>query len=77
MDSHDSNNTKIERERRKNMLVRPRNAAKYLDIGLSTFWLYVSQGKIKTIKLSDRVTVVHKDELERFVNHSIYTPKGA
>jgi predicted site-specific integrase-resolvase len=55
----------------KDMVVRPRNAAKYLDIGLSTFWLYVSQGKIKTIKLSDRVTVVHEDELERFINQSI------
>lgn len=55
------------------MVIRPKNAAKYLDIGLSTFWLYVSQGRIKTIKLSDRVTVVHEDELERFINQSIPT----
>lgn len=55
------------------MVIRPKNAAKYLDIGLSTFWLYVSQGKIQTIKLSDRVTVVHEDELERFINQSIPT----
>lgn len=55
------------------MVIRPKNAAKYLDIGLSTFWLYVSQGKIKTIKLSDRVTVVHEDELNRFINQSIPT----
>ncbi len=55
------------------MVVRPKNAAKYLDIGLSTFWLYVSQGKIQTIKLSDRVTVVHEDELQRFINQSVPT----
>lgn len=59
------------------MVVRPKNAAKFLDIGLSTFWLYVSQGKIQTIKLSDRVTVVHEDELQRFINHSASTLKGA
>ena len=47
---------------------RPKNAAKHLDIGLSTFWSYVKQEKIKVIKLSSRVTVVSSDELERFIN---------
>lgn len=46
---------------------RPKDAAPYLSVGLSTFWLYVSQGKIKTIKLSDRVTIVTQEELDRFI----------
>lgn len=46
---------------------RPKEAAKFLAIGLSTFWLFVKQGKIKTTKLSERITVVSEDELKRFI----------
>lgn len=46
---------------------RPKDAASFLGVGLSTFFLYVSQGKIKTIKLSDRVTIVRQEELDRFI----------
>lgn len=50
-------------------LYRPKDAAKYLGIGLSTFWLYVQQKKLKTNKLSERVTVVKKHDLEAFVDN--------
>jgi len=46
---------------------RPKKAAEYLGIGLSTFWLYVKQNKIKVSKLSPQVTVVSEDELKRFI----------
>ncbi len=47
---------------------KPKEAAHYLSIGLSTFWLYVSQNKIAVKKLSSRVTVVSQEELDRFVD---------
>ena len=47
---------------------RPKEVAEYLGIGLSTVWLYIKQGKLKKTKLSDRVTVITKDELDRFMN---------
>lgn len=46
---------------------RPKEAAHYLGIGLSTFWLFVKESKIKTKKLSTRTTVVTKEELDRFL----------
>ena len=37
--------------------MRAKELAKHLGIGLSTVWFYSKQGKIKPIKLSERVTV--------------------
>jgi hypothetical protein len=51
-----------------NQYYRPRTVAKKLNIGLSSFWLYVKQNKLSTIKLSARVTVVSDSELQRFIN---------
>jgi len=51
--------------------LRPKEAAKYLSCGLSTVWLYAKQGKIKPIKLSDRVTIFKKEDLDRFINANI------
>jgi excisionase family DNA binding protein len=48
--------------------LRAKEACKYLGIGLSTLWLYVKQGKIKPIKLSPRVTIFKKSELDNFIN---------
>lgn len=47
--------------------LRAKNAAQYLDIGLSTLWLFASQGKFTPIKLSDKCTVFAIEELEAFV----------
>lgn len=50
---------------------RPKEAAQFLSIGLSTFWLYVKQNKLRTIRLSDRVTIVKREELENFINANV------
>ena len=51
--------------------MRAKEAHKYLGIGLSTLWLFVKQGKIRAYKLSDRVTIFKKSELDEFINASI------
>ena len=48
--------------------LRAKEASKYLSIGLSTLWLYARQGKLNPIKLSQRVTIFKKSELDEFVN---------
>jgi predicted DNA-binding transcriptional regulator AlpA len=50
--------------------LRPKEASKYLAIGESTLWLYVKQGKLNPIKLSQRVTIFPKKELDRFITES-------
>ncbi len=50
--------------------LRAKEACKYLGVGKSTLWLYVKQGKLKSIKLSDRVTIFQKKELDRFITES-------
>ncbi len=51
--------------------VRPKEAAKYLGVGLSTIWLYAKQKKITPIKLSERVTIFKKEDLDRFINSGV------
>lgn len=46
---------------------RAREAAQYLGIGVSTLWAFTKAGKIRSIKLSPRVTLWSKSELEAFV----------
>ena len=46
--------------------LRDKQAAEYLGVGTSTIWLYTKQGKLKAIKLSERVTVWSKTELNAF-----------
>jgi len=47
---------------------RPKDAAKYLGVGLSTVWLYIKQGKLQSIKLSDRVTIISQESLDNFMS---------
>ena len=47
---------------------RPKEAAQYLGVGLSTIWLYIRQNKIKTKKISDRVTIISKSDLDSFIS---------
>jgi len=44
--------------------LRAKEVAQYLGIGLSTVWLYAKQNKLTPIKLSARVTVFDKSELD-------------
>lgn len=46
---------------------RAKEAAIYLGIGKSTVWLYAKQGKLTPVKLSTRVTVFHKIELDKLI----------
>lgn len=50
---------------------RPKDAAKFLGVGLSTIWLYIKQGKIKANKISDRVTIIKRTELDNFIGTKI------
>ena len=47
---------------------RAKEAAQYLGIGISTVWLYAKQGKLTPIKLSHRVTVFKKSDLDRLIS---------
>ena len=51
--------------------MRAKEASKYLGVGLSTIWLYAKQGKITPIKLSDRVTIFKRSDLDAFINASV------
>ena len=51
--------------------MRAKDAAKYLACGISTPWLWNKQGKVKVYKLSDRVTIFKRSELETFINASV------
>jgi excisionase family DNA binding protein len=48
--------------------MRAKEASRYLACGVSTLWLWVKQGKIKAYKLSDRVTIFKRSELDTFIN---------
>lgn len=48
--------------------LRVKGAAEYLNVGVSTIWLYVKQGKIKSYKISDRVTIFKRSELDAFID---------
>jgi excisionase family DNA binding protein len=51
--------------------MRAKEAHKYLGIGLSTLWLFVKTKKIPAYKLSDKVTIFKKEDLDRFVNEAV------
>jgi len=50
---------------------RPAEAAVYLGISLSTFWLYVKRGRLVTTKISDRVTIVSREQLDKLLGGEI------
>lgn len=50
--------------------MRAKDAHKYLGIGLSTLWAFVAQKKLKSYKISDRVTIFKRSELDAFINAS-------
>ncbi len=48
--------------------MRAKEVAEYLGIGLSTVWLYAKQGKLNPIRLSNRVTIFKKSDLDSFID---------
>ncbi len=54
-----------------NRAMRAREAAAYIEIAKSTFWAWVSQGKLPAgRKLSARTTVWRKSELDTFLENA-------
>jgi len=51
--------------------MRAKEASSYLACATSTLWLWVKQGKIKAYRLSDRVTIFKKEDLDNFINSSM------
>ena len=47
---------------------RAKELAKKYDVGLSSVWLYVKQGKLKAIKLHNRVTVFNIKEADEVLS---------
>lgn len=47
---------------------RAKQAAQYLGVGVSTIWLYAQQGKLQPIKLSARVTIFKRSDLDTLSN---------
>lgn len=45
--------------------LRAKEVAKYLGISLSTVWLFAKQGRLTPHKLSERVTVFRKSEIDK------------
>ena len=57
--------------------VRAKQIAKFLSIGLSTFWLYVNQGRVKQpMRLSARVSVWDAAYIRGLAEHGIPQIKG-
>ena len=52
----------------KQKYLRAKAMAEYLNIGLSTVWLYSKQGKLTPKKLSERVTLFSVEEADRLIN---------
>ena len=49
--------------------MRAKEVSNYMGIGLSTVWMYSSQGKITPKKLSARVTVFSIEEIDNLINN--------
>jgi predicted DNA-binding transcriptional regulator AlpA len=51
--------------------LRAKPMAKYLNIGLSTIWLFAKQGKLTPKKLSERVTLFSVEEADKLINGGV------
>lgn len=47
---------------------RPKEAKELLSVSLATIWNYIKDGKLKTVKPSSRVTLIHIDEINSLFN---------
>lgn len=51
--------------------MRAKEVAEYLSIGLSTVWLFASQGRLTAKKVSSRVTVFDIEEVNRLFDEEV------
>lgn len=49
---------------------RAKEAAVYTGLALSTIWLYAKQGRLHPIRLSPRITVFRKEDLDNLISKS-------
>jgi len=47
--------------------LRAKEVAEYIGVGLSTVWLYASNGTLTPKKISSRVTVFSIDEIDKLI----------
>jgi excisionase family DNA binding protein len=52
-------------------LLRPKEVAEYLNLGLSTVYQYTVQGKLTRYRLSKKVTVYKKSDLDEFLKNAL------
>lgn len=52
----------------KTKYLRAKAMAEYLNIGLSTVWLYAKQGRLTPRKISERVTLFSVEEADKLIN---------
>ena len=50
---------------------RPKEASQYLGVSLSHLWGLIKNGDLKSIKLSDKVTILTKETLDSFLDLKI------
>lgn len=50
--------------------LRAKEVAEYMGIGLSTVWLYASNGTLTPKKISPRVTVFSIEEIDNLIENS-------
>jgi len=63
-------------EELKQEVLRAKQAAKLYGVGLSTMWSYAKQGLITPVKITDRVTIFRKTELDKFFKVSAQAKRG-
>lgn len=51
--------------------LRVSQAIRYIPVGKSTIWLWARQGKITAYKVSDRITVFKRSELDAMINANV------
>lgn len=57
--------------------MRAKSAAAFLDIGESTLWRWVKEGKLpKGVRLTPRTTVWLREDLEQFLNQAFHEQRG-
>lgn len=47
---------------------RPKEASLYLGISLSHLWGLIKSGDLKSVKLSDKVTILTKETLDKYLD---------
>lgn len=58
-------------------VMRPRDAARYLAVGESSIWILASAGELRAVKLSPRVTVFERADLDAYLDRKIAQAKAA